>query len=85
LFRVDTRPPSNAKYYLFISSGKLAEFRKLDSTGGADGKLTIKVTTDFQYGQKDKTGKNRFLVYHEEDRKVMKQVSRCDPQDRNVV
>lgn len=66
----------NTKYYLFISSGKLDAFKKLDTANGANGKLTMKVTTDFQYGQKDKAGKNRFLVYHEPTRDVMKQVSR---------
>ncbi|KAL1592604.1 hypothetical protein SLS60_011020 [Paraconiothyrium brasiliense] len=64
---------ANAKYYLFISSGKLDAFKGLDTAKGANGKLTVKVTTDFQYGQKDKTGKNRFLVYHEPVRDVMKQ------------
>ncbi|MCJ1285399.1 hypothetical protein MMC26_004739 [Xylographa opegraphella] len=64
---------SNAKYYLFISSGKLEDFRKLDTANGAEGKITFNVTADFQYGQKDKSGKNRFLVYHERDRAIIMQ------------
>ncbi|KAH8692479.1 hypothetical protein GQ44DRAFT_734077 [Phaeosphaeriaceae sp. PMI808] len=63
----------NAKYYLFVSSGKLDAFKKLDATAGKDGKLTIKVTKGFQYGQKDKTGRNRFLVYYEADWNDVKQ------------
>ncbi|XP_014550599.1 hypothetical protein COCVIDRAFT_115063, partial [Bipolaris victoriae FI3] len=55
---------ANAKYYLFISSGKLDEFRKLDTANGAGGDILF-------------NGMNRFLVYHQSDRVVMKQV--CDP------
>ncbi|KAF2820754.1 hypothetical protein CC86DRAFT_412035 [Ophiobolus disseminans] len=65
-----------AKYFLFISSDRIEDFRKLDMPQSPEDKIMVTVTTDFQYGQKDQIGKNRFLVYHHSDRCAMKQVSR---------
>lgn len=61
---------ANTKYFLFVSSGKLEDFKKLDTNNGSDGKLTFKVSPDFMYGQRDNTGRNRFLVYHQRDRTI---------------
>jgi hypothetical protein len=59
---------------IFIQASMLDSFKKKALPDKE--KYTIVVDTDFQYGQKDKTGKGRFLVYQDKEFKIF-QVSSC--------
>ncbi|KAH7563558.1 hypothetical protein BM1_00605 [Bipolaris maydis] len=54
----------NEQSYIFIQQGKL-DALKAKSSGDA---FTITVDDSFQYGQKNKQGEGRFLVFHDKSR-----------------
>ncbi|KAK3694277.1 hypothetical protein B0T22DRAFT_487823 [Podospora appendiculata] len=58
----NTTIAGNPKYFLFVADDHLDKFRALCTPDGEWS--TFEVTANFQYGQADKTGKNRFLVLH---------------------
>lgn len=49
---------------IFVQKSKMEEFKRLLN----DGKVTI--DSKFQYGQKDKTGRDRWIVFHDKDQKM---------------
>ncbi|EMD89552.1 hypothetical protein COCC4DRAFT_125725 [Bipolaris maydis ATCC 48331] len=55
---------NNEQSYIFIQQGKL-DALKAKSSGDA---FTITVDDSFQYGQKNKQGEGRFLVFHDKSR-----------------
>lgn len=55
--------------FIFVQTDLLADFKKRQ---GADGKITI--DTSFQYGQKDKTGADRWIVFHDKTKNKPYQV-----------
>jgi ribosomal protein L21E len=58
------RGADNEQSYLFIQQSKLDEL-KTKSSGES---FTITVDDSFQYGQKNKQGDGRWLVYHDKSR-----------------
>jgi len=58
----------NAKGFLFVSKERLDKFKALDAEK-KDGKITFTVDApEFNYGQKDSKGKNRFLIYSDPEK-----------------
>ncbi|KAF2154509.1 hypothetical protein K461DRAFT_319062 [Myriangium duriaei CBS 260.36] len=62
---------SNVKGNLFIHASYIANFEGITTTDGD--RLTFTLTNAFQYGQKDKSGRNRFLVFHSPELKEIYQ------------
>lgn len=52
---------------LFINEASLAEFKH---NPAVDGKIVFKVDEEFQFGQANKKGKDRFLVFHNKNNTI---------------
>ena len=52
---------------LFINEAALAEFKH---NPARDGKVVFKVDEEYQFGQANKEGKDRFLVFHNKNNTI---------------
>ncbi|KAJ7775350.1 hypothetical protein B0H16DRAFT_1302880 [Mycena metata] len=66
--RTDKPAPAVDEGRIFIQADMMEASKKL--TVADQAKYTIIVDTDFEYGQKDKTGKGRFLVFHDKSSEI---------------
>jgi len=59
---------ANGEGVIFIQKDKASDFKNLGQKDGDEYQITV--NNDFRYGERDKKGNFRFLVYHDTSREI---------------